>query len=109
MVGAQHAGRLPSTSGDLARPTLGTVVRSFKAAVTRELRLRNLWDDQPFWQRNYYDRVIRDLNELARIREYIANNPSAWQFDHENPAPQPNSEYAHRWAWLEDPSQSTDM
>ena len=27
------------------------------------------------WQRNYYDRIIRDEDELNRIREYIIYNP----------------------------------
>jgi hypothetical protein len=37
------------------------------------------------WQRNYYEHVIRNENELARIREYIANNPAQWALDRENP------------------------
>jgi len=37
------------------------------------------------WQRNYYDRIIRDEDELWRIREYIANNPAQWAVDRENP------------------------
>ena len=39
-----------------------------------------------FWQRNYYERIIRDENDLERIREYIRNNPSNWPEDEENPA-----------------------
>ena len=27
------------------------------------------------WQRNYYDRVIRDQTDLEKIREYILYNP----------------------------------
>jgi len=27
------------------------------------------------WQRNYYERIIRDKEELNRIRKYIKNNP----------------------------------
>jgi hypothetical protein len=30
---------------------------------------------QPLWQRNYGDRVIRDKNELLRIRQYIVQHP----------------------------------
>jgi len=71
--------------------------------VTRELRLRDLWDDQPLWQRNYHDRVIRDPEELSRIREYIAYNPIAWQYDHENPKRQQDKVHVQRWAWIENP------
>ena len=101
LVGAQHAGRLPTTTREPSAATLSVIIRSFKAAVTRELRLRGLWDEQPFWQRNYYDRVIRDAVELERIREYIAHNPAAWLHDQENPGRLPDEGYKTRWAWLE--------
>jgi REP element-mobilizing transposase RayT len=46
------------------------------------------WPSYPgkLWQRNYYEHIIRNENELNRIREYIANNPMEWEFDRENPA-----------------------
>lgn len=37
------------------------------------------------WQRNYYERFIRNEKELFRIREYISNNPRLWDMDRENP------------------------
>jgi len=40
---------------------------------------------EKLWQRNYYEHIIRDENELNRIREYIINNPAQWEFDRENP------------------------
>lgn len=27
------------------------------------------------WQPNYYERIVRDEQELFRVREYIKNNP----------------------------------
>ena len=41
---------------------------------------------QPFWQRNYYEHIIRTDATLDRIRAYIANNPVNWAIDAENPA-----------------------
>ena len=38
-----------------------------------------------FWQRNYYEHVIRKEDELNKIREYIQNNPLKWHLDRENP------------------------
>jgi REP-associated tyrosine transposase len=38
------------------------------------------------WERNYYERVIRDDEELARIRQYIIDNPAKWAEDKNNPA-----------------------
>lgn len=40
------------------------------------------------WQRKYYERIIRDEDELNRIRAYIARNPERWDEDDENPARQ---------------------
>jgi len=40
---------------------------------------------RPVWQRNYYERIIRDEAELKRIREYIRYNPIEWETDQENP------------------------
>ena len=37
------------------------------------------------WQRNYYEHVIRNDEELNRIREYIMCNLSRWDTDKENP------------------------
>ena len=49
---------------------LSEIIRSFKALVTRNTRIK-------FWQRNYYEHVIRNENVLLKIREYIQNNPLA--------------------------------
>jgi hypothetical protein len=77
------------------------VIRSFKAAVTREVRLQSLHGNDPLWQPNYYDRVIRKDAELNRIREYVAHNPVAWLYDSENPERTANEAYERTWAWLE--------
>jgi REP element-mobilizing transposase RayT len=37
------------------------------------------------WQRNYYEHIIRDEDELNHYRAYIADNPSNWRSDEENP------------------------
>ncbi len=37
------------------------------------------------WQRNYYEHIIRDEDDLNNIREYITENPVKWEFDRENP------------------------
>jgi putative transposase len=37
------------------------------------------------WQRNYYEHIIRDEEELNRIRQYITDNPARWDDDPENP------------------------
>lgn len=39
----------------------------------------------PVWQRNYYEHVIRDDIDLAKIREDIVNNPLKWELDENHP------------------------
>ena len=76
-------------------------MKSFKAAVTRELRILAFHGEEAVWQPNYHDRVIRNEDGLNRIRDYIAYNPIAWRYDHENPSHQLNETYERAWAWLE--------
>ena len=65
-------------------PTLGEMVRAYKAASTRFIRQAGSLDFA--WQRNYYEHVVRDEDSLNRIRQYILDNPARWQFDRDNPA-----------------------
>ena len=67
-----------------AAMSLGEVVRAFKAVTTRQIRSGG--ESHFGWQRNYYDRVIRSDEELERVRFYIANNPTSWARDAENPS-----------------------
>lgn len=30
------------------------------------------------WQRGYFDRIVRDEDELAALREYVVANCDAW-------------------------------
>jgi len=70
--------------------SLSDVVHRFKTMTTKRYIdgvKQNGWPTFPgkLWQRNYYEHIIRDENELNRIREYIINNPAQWEFDRENP------------------------
>jgi REP-associated tyrosine transposase len=38
------------------------------------------------WQDDYYEHIIRDEDDLLRVREYIRNNPQKWAEDPDNPA-----------------------
>jgi REP element-mobilizing transposase RayT len=38
-----------------------------------------------FWQRNYYEHIIRNEDESNHIRQYIINNPLQWAEDENNP------------------------
>jgi len=69
---------------------VGRIVQAFKSVTTHEYIngvKQHGWPPFPgkLWQRNYYEHVIRNENELNRIREYIINNPKKWEFDRDNP------------------------
>jgi REP element-mobilizing transposase RayT len=66
-------------------PTLGGVIRAFKSLSAIGANRTLGRSDRPFWQRNYYERVIRNEDELYRIREYILENPAKWAQDKNNP------------------------
>ena len=65
--------------------SLGTIIGSFKSGVTRHINELRGMPGAKVWQRNYYERIIRNEDELNRIREYISNNPANWDTDEHNP------------------------
>ncbi|MDP8212655.1 MAG: transposase [Candidatus Zapsychrus exili] len=68
---------------------IGKYISWFKRMSTNEyiknVKLNN-WPpfNTRFWQRNYYEHVIRDEDDLLRVREYIINNPINWDKDEYN-------------------------
>ena len=70
-----HAPSLLQVKG----PTLGNIVGSFKSAVSKWAHKNNY--NNFHWQSRFYDHIIRNENDLRRIREYIKNNPLKWELD----------------------------
>jgi REP element-mobilizing transposase RayT len=71
----------------LRQPTLGQIVAYFKYQSTKEMNaMDGTGTITKFWQRNYYERIIRDEREMDHIHRYIVSNPSMWADDDENPA-----------------------
>ena len=68
------------------RKPLGRLVGAFKTVSTKEINLIRGTPAAAIWQRNYYEHIIRNDGELARIRKYIDENPLKWDLDQENPA-----------------------
>lgn len=71
---------------NVAPGSLGAIVRAFKSAVTQRINAARGTPGAPVWQRNYYERIVRDETALANIRAYILANPLRWTGDRENPA-----------------------
>jgi putative transposase len=84
LVGVQFIAPTIPRQGVITRaPTLGEIIRSFKAVTARQIHLAGLQEFK--WQRNYYEHIVRDEDSLTHIREYIATNPIRWELDRENP------------------------
>ncbi|MDA8431275.1 MAG: hypothetical protein M0T70_18635 [Geobacteraceae bacterium] len=66
--------------------SLGAVIQNFKSVSTRKINKMRNNPGCPVWQRNYYEHVIRNEDDLANIRQYITNNPLKWDLDENNPA-----------------------
>ncbi|MCC6612913.1 MAG: transposase [Anaerolineae bacterium] len=65
--------------------SLGTILGAYKSKTTRRVNLL-LQTEGSIWQRNYWERVIRDERELNAIRQYILANPARWQDDEHHPS-----------------------
>ena len=83
LVGVRR--RRAPTEEQYGKPVAGsipTILRAFKSSVTyragRELNIAKIW------QRNYYEHIIRDQNDLENIANYIQSNPGNWENDDEN-------------------------
>ena len=66
--------------------SLFVIIRTFKAAAAKRINTLCGTRGARVWQRDYYDRIIRDDRELDRIRQYILDNPRKWAEDKHNPA-----------------------
>ena len=66
--------------------TVGDMVGAFQSITTveyiRGVKTKN-WKpfDGKLWQRNYWERIIRDKKSYQNISKYILNNPSKWEYD----------------------------
>ena len=85
-VGAPLAGARSERAGARPAPTLGSVIGAFKSMTARQFLLSSKKNPSQLWQRNYYERVIRNEKELFETRQYIQQNPLKWELDPENPA-----------------------
>jgi putative transposase len=71
-------------AGTSPAPTLGEIIGSFKSICVHKCKNNGL-NIGRLWQRNYYEHIIRNEDELNKIREYIIRNPAIWDEDDENP------------------------
>ena len=58
----------------LGKHQLAGILHSWKSFSSNQIN-RTLQQAGKFWQKEYYDHIVRDIDELIRIRKYIHNNP----------------------------------
>ena len=68
-----------------ANRSLSALIQGFKASATKRINQLRRDGGSPVWQRNYYERVLRNDRELGRAREYVLDNPRKWAEDKNNP------------------------
>jgi len=84
-AGTHNAGA--HSRAPLHRPprSLGSFIAGYKSAATRRINCLRDTPGAPVWQRNYYERIIRNDTAMGRIREYIRHNPARWAEDRLHP------------------------
>ena len=70
--------------GKPTKNSIPTIVRLFKSTTTKQINQIRQTPGIPVWQSNYYEHIIRDIDDLSRIRHYIADNPKIWNNDEYN-------------------------
>ncbi len=82
-AGGRYVGPLHKRKKGLPPGSIGAIINSFKAAVTRWCN-RNV--HQFFtWKENYPDLIVRNRYEFKAYRQFIINNPRNWFYDIHNP------------------------
>jgi REP element-mobilizing transposase RayT len=88
----EAAGHMDVGAGFKPAPTvrhgLPEIVRAFKTFSSRRINEMRGTVGAPLWQRNYYEHIVRNEEELGLIRQYILYNPLGWTGDRENPEQQ---------------------
>jgi len=80
------AKNLPITPQSL----LAKVVAHYKYHTTKKINLARNLPGVRFWQRNYYEHVVRSPESMQKILDYIMTNPMRWNEDQLNPSAPPN-------------------
>jgi REP element-mobilizing transposase RayT len=65
--------------------SLSSLMAGFKSSVASKINGLRHTPGMPVWQRNYYEHIIRNENELRQIGEYVIHNVLKWELDAENP------------------------
>jgi putative transposase len=79
----QSADASPLQPNGTVSGSLGAIMQNFKSTSSRRVNALRNTPGAKLWQRDYFERVIRNDRELNAIRQYIIDNPMNWNLDHE--------------------------
>ena len=68
-----------------AKKSLSSMIAGFKSSVTKRQKELAGQTKESVWQRNYYEHIIRNDDDLQMVREYITTNPICWEKDKLHP------------------------
>lgn len=90
IVGAIHESPLLVNQNNFIRSPfkrdlLSLVIGYFKMNTTKIIREQKLLRSEKLWQRNYYEHIIRNQEDLIKHQYYILDNPKNWYLDKEHP------------------------
>jgi len=94
MIIMENSNRVRAT--DSVAPTLkaksiGSILGQFKSSTTKEIQKIHIPHFR--WQRNYYEHIIRNEQDLNRIRKYIRENPLKWLNDNKGRQIRPSRQH----------------
>jgi putative transposase len=72
-------------SGHLNLYSLPAVIGAFKSISTIKINRLLSRSGLPFWQRSYYEHIIRNSGDMKNAQRYILENPLKWSLDPEHP------------------------
>lgn len=75
---------LPDRLYQRRKMLLSKIIGRLKMQIAKEINQIENKSGIKFWQRNYYDRIIRNTTEYEKIKDYILQNPLCWEQDRDN-------------------------
>ena len=84
-LGDAYSKKGAATAPLQSSPTLGQIIGGFKYLASKTINDMDGVPGRKIWQRGFYDHIIRNEEELNRVRKYIMDNPVNWTDDDNNP------------------------
>ncbi|MCD4699473.1 MAG: transposase, partial [Phycisphaerae bacterium] len=65
--------------GQMVPRSISILLRTYKSIVARWINSQRHTPGERIWQRNYYEHIVRNAEDLNCIRKYIKTNPNYWK------------------------------